>query len=206
MYDKKYVSIIFDDGPREPMCEMIDKFISYNYTCGFAIIGNIINEKTVSMLKYAIDNRFELCSHSYSHAALAKMSKEQATEQLLRPINDVENLLGYKIKTARTPFLQNNDMLAEISIENNLPYLGQGIPGAHDWEPDIDPQTIADSVIKNIFDGAIVTFHVTHATCKALDLMFPVLKEMNFELVTPSKLFEIKNVKEIPLGRNINSV
>ena len=25
--DKKYISIIFDDGPREPMREMIDKFI-----------------------------------------------------------------------------------------------------------------------------------------------------------------------------------
>lgn len=206
MSDKKYASIIFDDGPREPMKEMIDKFANFGWCCGFAIIGNKINDQTESVLKYAIQNDCELCSHSQNHIALAKLSKQEAQEELLQPIREIKNRLNYTIKTARTPFLQNNDMLTEISVENNLPYLGQGIPGAYDWESDINPQEIADSVINNVYDGAVITFHVTYATSKALDLMFPVLKEMNFELVSPSKLFEIKNVKDVPLGKNINAV
>lgn len=206
MNNKKYASIIFDDGPREPMCEMINKFANIGWSCGFAIIGNQINNDTEKNLNYAIQNGCELCSHSQNHIPLADLSKEEAKEEMLRPIREIKKRLNYDIKTARTPFLQNNDMLGEISIENNLAYLGQGIPGAHDWESDIDPQKIADSVIDNIFNGAVITFHVTHATCKALDLMFPVLKEMNYELVTPSMLFEIKNVKNIPLGKNINAV
>lgn len=202
----KYISIIFDDGPRDPMCEMIDKFKEFNYTCGFAIIGNQICDKTLPTLKYAIDNGFELCSHSYSHVELANMSKQEAAEQLIKPIETVKKLLGYDIKTARTPYLQNNEMLAEISMENNLPYLGQGIPGAHDWEKDIDPKEISDSVINNVYDGAIITFHVTNATYASLDIMLPALKDMGYQLVTPSKLFEIKCKNGIPLGYNITKV
>lgn len=206
MSNKKYISFIFDDGPREPMNQMVDKFKSYNWGCSFAIIGNQINDQTIEILKYAIDNGCELCSHSQSHIALADLDKDEAEKELMQPIKEVKERLSYEIITARTPYLQNNDMLAQISIENNLPYLGQGIPGAHDWEPDIDPQKIADSVINNIYDGAIITFHVTKATCAALDLMFPSLKEMGYELVTPSDLFKLKKVEKIPLGKNINSI
>ncbi len=206
MEKTKYISIIFDDGPREPMCEMIDKFKEFNYTCGFAIIGNQICDKTLPMLRYAIDNGFELSTHSHSHVELVNMSKQEAVEQLIRPIKDVKKLLGYEIKTARTPFLQNNEMLAEISVENNLPYLGQGIPGAHDWESDIDPREIADSVINNVYDGAVITFHVTKATCASLDIMLPALKDMGYKLTTPSELFKIKCKNNIPLGYNITKV
>lgn len=206
MDNKKYISFIFDDGPREPMCEMVDKFKAFNWSCGFAIIGQQINDQTEATLKYAIDNGCELCSHSWRHIALADLSKNEAEKDMLMPIFEVKKRLGYTIRTARTPFLQNNDMLAEISIENNLPYLGQGIPGAHDWKSDIAPQKIADSVINNTYDGAVITFHVTHATCAALDIMLPVLKEMGYELVTPSELFSIKEIKQIPLGKNINSI
>ncbi len=202
----KFASIIFDDGPREPMLEMIEKFKKFNWSCGFAIIGEKINYETEPMLKYAIDNGCELCSHSQTHTALGELTKDEATNQLLEPIKEIKKRLGYTIKTARTPYLQNNEMLSEISIENNLPYLGQGIPGAFDWEPDIDPQEISDSITNNIYDGAIVTFHVTIATNDSLDIMLPILKEMGYELVAPSKLFKIKHITKIPLGKNINNV
>ena len=205
MENKKYISFIFDDGPREPMCEMVDKFKQNSFSCGFAIIGCQISDQTEYMLKYAIDNGCELCSHSHHHQALANLDKETATKEMLQPIAEVEKRLGYKIKTARTPYLQINDMLAQISTENNLPFLGQGIPGAFDWESTITPEEIAASVIDNIYDGAVITFHVTKATCKSLDIIFPALKQMSYDLVTPSKLFEIKTTK-IPLGVRIDKI
>lgn len=36
--------------------------------------------------------------------------------------------------------------------------------------------------------------------------MFPVLKKTGYSLVTPNELFKIKNIKEIPLGVNIEKV
>ena len=40
----------------------------------------------------------------------------------------------------------------------------------------------------------------------ALDDMLTYLKENNFEAVTPSKLFEVKGIKNIPLGVNIDKI
>ncbi len=203
--NKKYISIIFDDGPRYPMREMIDKFIEYGFKCGFAIVSNRFPYEDLSVLKHAIDNGFELCSHSHSHPRITELNKETATEEMLLPIREVENLFGYKIKFARLPYLYINEDLSQISIENNLPLLGHGITGAPDWEPDLNPDIISNS-IKEAYDGIIIAYHVTEPTCKSLDKMLTYLKENDFEAVTPTELFKIKNVKDIPLGVNINKV
>jgi peptidoglycan/xylan/chitin deacetylase (PgdA/CDA1 family) len=203
--DKKYISIIFDDGPRYPMREMIDKFIEYGFKCGFAIVSNRFEFEDLSVLKYAIDNGFELCSHSHSHPRITELDKETATEEMMRPIREVEKLFGYKIKVARLPYLYINETLSQISIENNLPLMGHGIAGAPDWQEHLDPEIISNS-IKEAYDGAIVCLHVTRHTCDSLDKMLGFLKENNFVAVNPSDLFEIKKIKNIPLGVNINKV
>ena len=203
--DKKYISIIFDDGPRYPMREMIDKFIEYGFKCGFAIVSNRFEFEDLSVLKYAIDSGFELCSHSHTHPRITEMDKQTATEEMLRPIKDVEKLFDYKIKLARLPYLYINEDLSQISIENNLPYMGHGIAGAPDWDESTPSKVVADS-IKQVYDGVIIAYHVTKTTCNALDEMLTYLKQNNYEAVTPSKLFEIKGIKEIPLGVNIDKV
>ena len=203
--DKKYISIVFDDGPRQPMREMIDKFIEFDYKCGFAIVSNRFAFEDLSVLKHAIDNGFELCSHSHSHPRITELDKETATKEMLTPISEVEKLFGYKIKTARLPYLFINENLSQISIENNLPLLGHGIAGAPDWDENTPSKLISDS-IQEAYDGAIIAYHVTNTTCNALNDMLSYLKINNFEVVTPSELFKIKNVKEIPLGVNIHKV
>ena len=202
---KKYITIIFDDGPRQPMREMIDKFIEYGFKCGFAIVSNRFAFEDLSVLKHAIDNGFELCSHSHTHPRITELTKESAREELLKPIIETERLFGYKIKFARLPYLYINEDLAQISIENNLPLLGHGIAGAPDWNENTPSKLISDS-IQEAYDGVIIAFHVTKTTLNSLDDMLSYLKEKNFEAVTPSELFKIKNVKEIPLGVNINKV
>ena len=202
---KQYISIIFDDGPSYPMREMIDKFIEYGFKCGFAIVSNRFAFEDLSVLKHAIDNGFELCSHSHTHPRITELTKESAREELLKPIIETERLFGYKIKFARLPYLYINEDLAQISIENNLPLLGHGIAGAPDWDENTPSKLISDS-IQEAYDGAIIAYHVTNTTCNSLNDMLSYLKMNNFEVVTPSELFKIKNVKEISLGVNIHKV
>jgi peptidoglycan/xylan/chitin deacetylase (PgdA/CDA1 family) len=203
--NKKYISIVFDDGPRPMMREMIDKFIKFGYKCGFAIVSDRSPFEDLSHLKYAIDNGFELCSHSHTHPRITQMDKETATEEMLRPIREIEEMFGYKIKHARLPYLFINENLSQISIENNLPLLGHGIAGAPDWDESTPSKMVSDS-IKEAYDGVIIAYHVTNTTCNALDDMLTYLKENDFEVVTPTDLFKIKNVTDIPLGVNINKV
>ena len=206
MDNKKYISIIFDDGPREPMREMIDKFIQHGYRCGFEIIGKKVNDSTEAVLIYAIDNGFELVSHGQKHIGLPELEKSEMYTELFSPINEIEHRLGYKIVTARAPYLWADDKVFEICKEHNLPLLGQGITVAHDWEATVSSVEIADSFIENVYDGAIICLHVKPNTLDALDKIFEFLKKENYELLTPTNLFVVKKLDPIPLDKQITRV
>ena len=204
--NKKYMTIVFDDGPKKPMREMIDKFIKYGFKAGFAIMGERIDDSTESILKYAIDNGFQLSCHSQTHPRLEQLeSKAEIRAELLEPIKEVEKRLNYKMTMARLPYITYNDTVLEVTKELGLTLLGHGIDGGSDWDPASTPQIISDAVLSTACDGAIACLHVTDNTNIALDTILPELKNRGYELVTPEELFKIKN-KEIPLGININNV
>ncbi len=208
--DTKYLAIAFDDGPRSPMYEMIDKFTEYGWKAGFAIVGENINDNTEAMLRYAVDRGFQLVCHSQTHAHLEHLETiDEIRAELVTPINEVQKRLNYTITMARLPFLTFNDDVLKVTRELNLPLLDQGINGGSDWNQAVSPQDIAKAVLGSVRDGAIATLHVNPNTCDALDIIFPELKERGYKLVTPAELFELKGIKDIPLGigiKNVNSL
>lgn len=204
---KKYMTIVFDDGPNEYMNLMVDKFVEHGFSCGFAVIGNLINEETLPMLKYAIDNNCQIVSHGQAHINLKESgSIEEIEEELMLPVKTIEKQLGYKVKMARLPFLATNKTVYECAEKLNLPLLGQGIDGARDWDSESPTENIAKAVIESACNGAIGCLHVRKNTFKALDIILPELKKAGFCLVTPDELFEESGVSEIPLGVQINNV
>ena len=203
----KYISIIFDDGPNIFMNDMVDKFKKFGFKCGFAIIGRKINDETVPMLKYAIDNGFQLVSHGQTHIHLEQLSDLKDIEnEIKQPIHTVERLLGYTIKMARLPFLSFDERVLNCAKELNLPLLGHGIDGGRDWSDDALPDDIAKAVINSACDGAVACLHVSERTLKALDDILPELKNRGFVLVNPTELFDIMNIKNIPLGIQIHNI
>ena len=204
---KKYMSIIFDDAPNIYMNEMVDKFVKHGFSCGFAIVGNMINSETLPMVKYAIDNNCQIVSHGQTHANLKKaVSVAEIEQELMLPVNTIEKQLGHRIKMARLPFLSGNEMVYEYAEKMHLPLLGQGIKGGRDWDSKSPIATIAQEVIESACNGAIGCLHVRENTCKALDIILPELKRAGFCLVTPDEIFEAFGVQEIPLGVQINNV
>ena len=204
---KKYMTFVFDDGPCEPMCEMVDLFKSYGFSGGFAIIGKKINDTTEPMLRYAVDNGFTLVSHSLTHCHLEKLgSREEIARELSAPIEEIERRLGYKITMARLPFISYNDEVLSVAKESGLVLLGQGIDGGGDWSGDADPKRVATAVLSSACDGAVGCLHVMNATLEALKTILPQLKEKGYILVTPEELFRIKNKSNITCGINFDLV
>ena len=203
----KYITIAFDDGPREPMIQMIDKFKKFGLKAAFAVVGKNINDETEPMLRYAIDNGFQLISHSQTHCNLTKLeTKEEIKNELLAPINEVERRLGYKMTMARLPYNTGNDMVFEVTKELNLPLMCSGLDNGADWNPETTVEHITNSVLKTVNDGVIATMHVTKNTCFALDVILPTLIQRDYQVVTPDELFKIKGITNIPLGENLNNV
>lgn len=203
----KFLAIAFDDGPLEPMCQMVDKIAAFGWKAAFAVVGKEINTQTVPMLQYALDHGFQLVSHGQEHRALRDAKTEQEVrEEMLTPVKTVEKLLGYRMTMGRFAGLSGNELAFRVMTEEKMPMLGQGIVCGRDWEETSSPESIARAVLGTAVDGAIGTLHVRKNTCLALDIILPELKRRNFTLVTPEELFRIRGVKNIPLGENIRFV
>ena len=201
-----YLSLVFDDGPHNPMCEMVDKIRSFGWSAGFAVIGGSINEETLPMLKYAIDNGFQLVSHGQTHAHMEKLpSREAMKEEIYIPIKNVKEKLNYEMTMTRLPFLSENSEALLAAKELNLPVLGYGIHNASDWDSSVVPEAITEAVLGSVCDGAIGCLHVRGNTGKALDGILPELKKRDYRLVTPEELFKIKGITP-PAGVPIHNV
>lgn len=202
----KYLTVVFDDGPREPMIEIVDKFKKYNFKAGFAVLGCNISDQTEHMLRYAVDNDFQLVCHSQTHPHLETLSYDEIYKELSVPIEDVKKRIDYTMTMARFPHNSYNNTVLEASGKLNLVLLGYGMLCGNDWLPTATSEQIAEETIRTACDGAIACMHVTPNTSKALDKILPVLKSQGYELVTPNELFKIKGINNIPTNVYINNV
>ena len=204
---KKYMTFVFDDGPCEPMCEMVDLLKSYDFSGGFAILGKKINDSTEPMLRYAIENGFTLVSHSQTHAHLTELkTRKKIADEFLAPIREVKQRLGYNITMARIPYISYNDEVLSVAKELNLVLLGQGIDGGRDWVDDADPKFVANAVLSSASDGAVGCLHVKSTTLEALKTVLPKLKESGYSLISPDELLRVKGKKKILLGVNYDFI
>lgn len=170
-------------------------------------MGSRINDDTEYMLKYAIDNGFQLVGHSHSHPRLETVSSEQVVKEMTEPIDNVKKRTGYDMKNvARLPNLCRDEKVLQICKNLNLILLGHGMQCGRDWELDADAQTIAKETLETACDGAVACMHVREQTYIALKTILPELKKRGFQLVNPDELFKIKGKTDIPKGVHIHNV
>ncbi len=203
----KYLTIVFDDGPLPFMCEIVDLFNQYVFKAGFAVMGDRINNDTEYMLKYAIDNGFQLVGHSQTHPRLETVTKQQVIDEMTVPVTAVKNRLGYDMKNwARLPNLCRDENVLQTCKELNLILLGHGMLCGSDWRNDTTAEIIAKQTLETACDGAVACMHVKEHTYNALKTILPELKKQGFKLVTPNELFKIKEKSDIPFGIHIHNV
>ena len=201
-----YLALVFDDGPHRPMCEMADKIIAFGWKAGFAVIGQNINEDTLPMLEYVINNGFQLVSHGQEHLHMEKIpTREEIENEIYLPIKTVKEKLNYQMTMTRLPYLSENSRALAVAKDLNLPVLGWGIENGCDWDTAVTPETIIKAVLDTVCDGAIGCLHVRNNTCEALDVLLPKLKEMDYCLVTPEELFKQKGLTP-PVGVPIHNI
>lgn len=201
-----YLTLVFDDGPHNPMCEIADKIKAYGWSAGFAIIGQNINDETLPMLRYVINNGFQLVSHGQEHLHMEKIpTREEMINEIYLPIKTVKEKLNYEMTMTRLPYLSENSRALDAAKDLNLPVLGWGIHNASDWDTSVSPEAIAEAVLNSVCDGAIGCLHVRWNTCKALDTILPELKKRDYCLVTPEEHFKIRGITP-PAGVPIHNV
>ena len=203
----KYISIVLDDGPLPFMCEIVDLFNQYNFKAGFAVMGERVTDDTEYMLKYAVDNGFQLVGHSHTHRKLETLSNEEIIKEMTQPIMDIKNLIGYDMKNiARLPCHCPDERVLKICKDLNLILIGYDMDCGSDWLPDATPQNIINKTLETAHDGAFACMHVREHTYEALKTILPELKNRGFQLVTPDELFKKKGKTNLPYGEHIHNI
>ena len=185
--NKKLISFTYDDGPSEYTSELLKTLEVNNSSATFFMIGNKIKENESTVLEIYNSNS-EIGSHGYSHKDLTTISKKEINNELNSFNIIFREITNDKVKYLRPAYGRYNK---EVLSLNNKIVLWNIDP--KDWL-ERDSEIIYNNVIKDACDGCIVLMHdIYPETIEATKKLIPALNDMGYDVVSISKLIELKN-------------
>ncbi len=189
--NNKLVSFTFDDAPAKHLEELIAVFVAFNEqnpdckaSATLFCNGKRIDNHTATALKMATALGFELGNHSFSHADLTALSKNQ----LIAEIDETDKLLksidGKERHLLRAPYGKLNDLVKQTAKTPIIDWTVDTL----DWTGK-SAEKIYQAVISKVYSGAIVLFHDGYLeTVTAVKRLLPDLKQAGYQVVSVSKL------------------
>jgi len=190
---KKLLALTFDDGPNLNTTPLVlDKLEEYGVVASFFLIGKNINDLTKPVMERELELGCEIANHSWSHSYMNRLS----VEEIKKEIEDTGNLIYDMVRVTpaffRPPYIVTSpQMYANIDI----PFIN-GI-NCMDWDATVTAEQRVDMILQTVKDGDIILLHDFDGntnTVNALDGMIQGLLDEGYELVTISKLFELKGI------------
>jgi len=198
----KKVAFTFDDGPHETRTiKFIDELHKYNGAATFFVVGNRIDINTGKVLKYALDNGWDIGIHGYTHkvffdnctndsynSELSKTAKEikkytNSDTFLLRPP-------GGRISESRLSACPYSIILWDVDSED------WKNKSENEAEKQKNIDKIVENVLSNVSDGDIVLMHdIYENSYEAFCIIVAELDNQGYEFVSVSEL----------LGNNMQS-
>ena len=183
---KKYIAFTYDDGPSEYTSDLLKTLEANKSSATFFMIGNRINnfEETV---KEIYKSNSEMGTHTYSHKDLSAITEKDIKEEINTSNVIYYNITGENYKYIRPPYGKYNKAINDYNMKVILWNIDP-----KDWLVK-DSNIIYNNVIKNACDGCIVLMHdIYPETIEATKKLIPELNEKGYEVVSISKLLELK--------------
>lgn len=185
--DKKTVSFTFDDSPNKNKTNRLVEILDNNYaTATFFMVGEQMeyNKDLVSMV---YNSHNEIGSHTYNHKNLKRMTLEEI-ENDYKKVNDLYfSITGDTIKLFRPPY-----GIINKNYQSSTAYILWSVDTL-DWKYR-SSDYIINKVLDTIQDGDIILFHDKYnSTITAVEELLPILYKKGFQVVSVSKLAELKN-------------
>lgn len=185
----KFISFTYDDGPSKYTRDLLKTLEVNNSSATFFMIGNRM-KKYQDVVLDIYNSNSEIASHSYAHKDLTKLSVDELKDDL-KKTNDIFNsITSDNLKYLRPPYNYSN---ANV-LNSGYTVITWNID-PKDWLVK-DSIKIYNNVIKNVCDGCIVIMHdIYPTTIEATKMLLPKLNEMGYQVVSVSKLMELKDYK-----------
>jgi len=187
---KKYIALTFDDGPNmisTPL--LLDILDETNVKATFFVLGELA-EQFPDVIKRMAEAGHEIGNHSYKHLELPTLSKTKIASQLDYTNLCLLDITGKRPRLMRPPFGSVNKNVVSVASEKDMAVILWTID-PKDWLI-TNSAAIANKVIKNAEDGAIVLLHDAHKpSALAAKAIIEELKKQDFEFLTVSDLIHM---------------
>ena len=189
---EKYIAFTYDDGPSEYTLDILKVLEENDSSATFFVIGNKMKNNT-NIIKSIYNSNSEVGSHSYSHKDLTSLSRNSMFYEM-NSVNTVfYEITNDYITLLRPPYGKYNDEMFNAGYR-----IVTWNVDTKDWLVK-DSDKIYNNVIKGVSDGCIVLMHdIYPETLEATKRLLPALKEKGYNVVSVSKLLDIKNYEYNP--------
>ena len=195
--NKKLIAFTFDDGPSYiGTNKLLDNLDKYNARVTFFVLGSRVNNYKDTLTKaYKMGNT--IGSHTYSHSNLLKLDNYSVMDEIKKTNETIKNITGSEAIYLRPPYGNINSDIKNIS---NM-YTILWDLDTEDWKYK-DKDRIADYIVSNAHDGAIVLLHDLYET--SVDgalLAMERLEKEGYAFVTIDEMIKIKDI-QLDINKN----
>lgn len=188
--NKKTVAITFDDGPSRANNARILEILNDNKAhATFFMVGEwMYNNRDLILNTYKSGN--EIGSHTYEHMNIKTKDPLVVEESLKKTDNIFYEVTKDHIKLLRPPYGE----YSRFNLNNiNNSFILWNLD-TEDWLYK-DPDRIVNYIMENVSDGSIILMHELYSTSvEALNIVLPKLYSAGYQVVSVSKLAELKGI------------
>lgn len=188
---KPIIALTFDDGPRPESTNLIlDQLQQTGAHATFFVIGRHA-EQHPDILQRETQLGCEIGNHTYSHAALNKLSIDQIHQEIDTTNQIVQSATNTIPTLVRPPY-----GAIDQSVHENVdaPLIFWHIDTL-DWKTKDSDSTI-NEVLSKVQDGDIILMHdIQSSTAQAVEQLIPELINRGFYLATVSEMFQAKGIQ-----------
>ncbi len=189
--DKKLIAFTFDDGPSNgPTNKLLDNLDKYKARVTFFVLGSRVNQYRSSLLK-AYKQGNQIGSHTYSHLNLYKLNDYDILREVKSTNKVIKEITGEDTVLLRPPYGNINNEIKALTDMYTILWNVDTL----DWKYK-DKYKIADNIIKNAHDGAIVLLHdIYESSVDGALLAMEKLQDDGYAFVTIEEMAFLKNIK-----------
>ncbi|MFG2309836.1 polysaccharide deacetylase family protein [Streptomyces sp. NPDC048566] len=183
----KCIALTFDAGPSEHSARLLDILAQKKVPATFFLLGKRHMEKYPDLVRRMEAEGHEVASHTWDHRILTRIPPEEIREELRRPNEEIERLIGRRPTLMRPPQGRTDDTVHRIAREEGLAEVLWSVT-AKDYATN-DSALIRRRVLQQSSrDGIILLHDLYPGTVPAVPGIIDALKERGYVFVTVPQL------------------
>ena len=190
------IALTFDACPTGKLDEydekVIDILLKGNVPATLFMSGRWVEKNPEKTKLLASQPQFEIAAHSYYHPHMMEKDDERVLRELKRTQTLIRKITGRTAQYFRPPFGEVDERIAKLAAEAGLITVQYDIASG-DPDPDLSPQKIVRSVLRDAKGGSIIVFHMNRNGVHTADVLPQIingLRERGFTLVTIGELLK----------------